>query len=817
MDTFPENSKPCDVHKSTILIVDNDSTNRAMVSEFLKTADFTILLAEDAETALEKAQQARPDLILLDISMPEMDGVEICRRLKTTEGINDIPVILMLNLADTEQKARGLEAGAADCITKPFQQPELLARAGAHLRIRKLTGKLRDTTESLKNQVDERTMKLMTSERQLTDIINFLPDAIFAVDLEGRITLWNHTAEQYTGVKRQDMLGKGNHEYALPFYGTRRPMLIDLVLTPTLKIDRMFSSVQRTKGAVTGESCVRSAKRSEAYVLSIAAPLFDSRGRMVGAIESIRDITKRKRAEEELRFSNTILQTQQEASPDGILVVGAGGQILSYNRRFVDMWQIPADIVEAGSDELTLQSILNRLARPEEFLEGVQYLYDHPEKKSYDVIELRGGITFERYSAPMVNIDKKHDGRVWYFRDISSRTKAEEAFRQSEERFRQVFEQHRDAVLIHNSTTLAIIDANPAAEEFYGLTREELVKSSPERFFAAGDYGEFRNFISEVRKSGRGYLANKTNVKKNGTKILVAIHGQLIRLQGEEVVFCSYQNVTNKVRMEQEAREAEAKLIHANKMASLGMLVSSITHEINNPNNYIMSNASLLSATWKDAMEVLEEYAREHDEFFLGGVPFSTARKEVPGLLSGLMVGTRRINSIVNSLKDFVRQDGSGLNERVNVDKAVRIACQIVEHEIKKHAVNFHLKIENKALFVRGNAQQLEQVVINLVINALNSMPEKNGSITVSVSHPEQSRYVEIKVRDEGVGMPEKVLARLFKPFFTTRRDSGGTGLGLFISRSIIENHNGVMEFKSAPGTGTTVTVKLPISTNGRE
>lgn len=307
MDTFPENSKPCDVHKSTILIVDNDSTNRAMVSEFLKTADFTILLAEDAETALEKAQQARPDLILLDISMPEMDGVEICRRLKTTEGINDIPVILMLNLADTEQKARGLEAGAADCITKPFQQPELLARAGAHLRIRKLTGKLRDTTESLKNQVDERTMKLMTSERQLTDIINFLPDAIFAVDLEGRITLWNHTAEQYTGVKRQDMLGKGNHEYALPFYGTRRPMLIDLVLTPTLKIDRMFSSVQRTKGAVTGESCVRSAKRSEAYVLSIAAPLFDSRGRMVGAIESIRDITKRKRAEEELRFSNTIL------------------------------------------------------------------------------------------------------------------------------------------------------------------------------------------------------------------------------------------------------------------------------------------------------------------------------------------------------------------------------------------------------------------------------------------------------------------------------------------------------------------------------
>lgn len=253
-------------------------------------------------------------------------------------------------------------------------------------------------------------------------------------------------------------------------------------------------------------------------------------------------------------------------------------------------------------------------------------------------------------------------------------------------------------------------------------------------------------------------------------------------------------------------------MIHANKMASLGMLVSSIVHEINNPNNYIMSNASLLSAAWKDAMVVLEEYAREHGEFYLDGVSFSTAREEVPELLSGLMDGTHRINAIVNSLKDFVRQDGGSLQDRVDVGKAVRIACQIVEHEIKKHTVNFNLNIDEKPLYVRGNAQQLEQVVINLVINALNSLPDKYGRMFVSVSHPEHGRYVEIMVRDEGVGIPGSVLAKLFEPFFTTRKDSGGTGLGLFISRSIIEKHNGVMEFESEPGKGTTVTVKLPIT-----
>jgi PAS domain S-box-containing protein len=685
-----------------------------------------------------------------------------------------------------------------------------------HLRMRELTRRLQEANDSLEKRVEERTMELMNSERQLTDIINFLPDATFAVDLEGRITVWNRTAEEFTGAKAQDMLGKGNHEYALPFYGIRRPLLIDLVLRPSLQIEKLFTSVKRINGTFIGENYTRSIKRGEVYMQAIAAPLYDSEGRMVGAIESVHDITDRKQAEEELRFSNTLLRTQQEASPDGILVVGENGQILSCNQQFVDMWHIPADVVASMSDERALQSVLDRLVNPEEFLERVRYLYEHPEEKSQDIIDLIGGITFERYSAPMIGIDKRHNGRVWYFRDITKRKRAEEAFRQSEERFRQIFEQHQDAVMLLNSVTLAVIDANAAAEQLYGFTRKELIKSGTGIFFNPGEYEEFVSFVGEVRSNGSAYLANKMNVRKNGAKILVAIRGQLILLQGEEVVYCSFMDVTKKVRMELEAKEAEAMLIHANKMASLGMLVSSIAHEINNPNNYIMSNASLLSATWKDAIEVMEEYAKEHDEFYLGGVSFSTARKDVPALLSGLMGGARRIDAIVNSLKDFVRQDDASLGERIDVGKAVRIACLIVEHKIKKHTVNFYLNIEEKIPYVVGNAQQLEQVVINLVMNALNALPTKNGRIFVSVSHPEHSRHVEITVRDEGVGMPENVLARLSEPFFTTRRDSGGTGLGLFISRSIVEKHNGVMEFESEPGKGTTVTVKLPITTNGR-
>jgi PAS domain S-box-containing protein len=687
--------------------------------------------------------------------------------------------------AEEQLNAKVSEAGFSQTVD---ESPRLVHELQVHrIELEMQNAELRKARDEVEKSLEKYTY-----------LYDIAPVGYFTLKRNGDISAVNLCGASSLGIERAKLLGRRFGQFVTEEY---RPVFISFLGT-------VFIS----EGKEECEVALHNVRDLPLFVHIEAVAAASGEECHIALI----DITKRKQAEEELLFANTLLRTQLEASLDGILVVGEDGKILSYNRRFVDMWHIPADVVASASDERALQSALERLVNPEGFLERVRYLYEHPEEKSHDEIDLIDGITFERYSAPLIDIDKRHNGRVWYFRDITKRKRAEEAFRQSEERFRQIFEQHKDAVMLLNSVTLAVIDANAAAEQLYGFTREELIKSGLGIFFNPGQYEEFVSFVGEVRSNGSAYLSNKMNVRKNGAKILVAIRGQLILLQGEEVVFCSFMDVTKKVQMEREAREVEAMLIHANKMASLGMLVSSIVHEINNPNNYIMSNASLLSATWKDAMEVLDEYAKEHDEFYLGGVSFSTARKDVPALLSGLMGGARRIGTIVNTLKDFVRQDGASLGERMDVGKAVRIAYLIVEHEIKKHTVNFYLNIEEKIPYVMGNAQQLEQVVINLVMNALNALPTKNGRMFVSVSHPEHSRHVEITVRDEGVGMPENVLARLSEPFFTTRRDSGGTGLGLFISRSIVEKHNGVMEFESEPGKGTTITVKLPITTNGR-
>ncbi|NVN91773.1 MAG: response regulator [Desulfuromonadales bacterium] len=156
-----------DVKKPVILIVDDDANNLAVVSDCLTGFNFTVLVAEDGESAVSRADYALPDLILLDIMMPGMDGYETCRRLKLQDSTRDIPVIFMSALDETGHKVQGLEAGAVDYVTKPFHQEELLARVGVHLSIRELNRRLVEANKLLEARVEERTRELAITNREL--------------------------------------------------------------------------------------------------------------------------------------------------------------------------------------------------------------------------------------------------------------------------------------------------------------------------------------------------------------------------------------------------------------------------------------------------------------------------------------------------------------------------------------------------------------------------------------------------------------------------------------------------------------------------
>jgi signal transduction histidine kinase len=154
------------------------------------------------------------------------------------------------------------------------------------------------------------------------------------------------------------------------------------------------------------------------------------------------------------------------------------------------------------------------------------------------------------------------------------------------------------------------------------------------------------------------------------------------------------------------------------------------------------------------------------------------------------------------------------LNQTVNVNAVIESALVIVSSLIKKSTDFFSVEFNKDLPRVKGNAQQLEQVVINLITNACQALPSREKGIAVSTGFSKEAGNLVIEVRDEGFGIPRESLKFIFDPFFTTKRDTNGTGLGLSTAHSIVKNHGGELRFTSQPGTGTTVAVLLPIVQN---
>lgn len=265
-----------------------------------------------------------------------------------------------------------------------------------------------------------------------------------------------------------------------------------------------------------------------------------------------------------------------------------------------------------------------------------------------------------------------------------------------------------------------------------------------------------------------------------------------------------------RIEVREEKKKMMAKLINTNRMTSLGLLVSSMAHEINNPNGSIRLSNEYLTSVIKSLIPILDEIRQMKGELELLGMPYEETRNELLNACDNISRSTVRIEQVITNLRSYSLGERLQLDSDVDVNAVVENAISILRSHGRRHDITLITDLAGNLPTVSGNATQLLQAVLNLVMNATQALPEGRSNISVRTNWEWQTGTVIITVTDEGKGIPPENMKRLFDPFFSTRLEEGGSGLGLYISKFIVEEHGGRITVNSKLGKGSTFMVMLP-------
>ena len=502
------------------------------------------------------------------------------------------------------------------------------------------------------------------------------------------------------------------------------------------------------------------------------------------------DITDRKNAELEMESSVSSLQATLEATADGILVVDLTGDVLWFNQKFLQLWDIPDELARAGDGEALLSHVIGQIAHPEAFLQKVQELYADPDAEDFDVVEFEDGRVYERFSIPS-RLGGQSVGRVWSFRDRTGQRAGAEQLRVSEGRLSTMVDSEpgcvklidrEGALLEMNSAGLQMIEAD-SIEDVAGMCVYDVI--------AVEDRQAFVDLNTRIFEGERGSLAFDLVGLKGGHR-RIETHAVPFRDANGDVIahLAISLDITERERLEEQLRRSQ-------KLEAIGRLAGGVAHDFNNALTVIANCANFISDGLPDNDRLREDAAE-------------------------IIQATDRAASLVRQLlafsrKEVVRPRVLELNEVVaDIERVLRRTIG--------DAIEIKVRPMRDPAYVLVDPGQVEQVLLNLGLNARDAMPD-GGVLTVTSSLVELDReaiaflpdveagtYGCLTVNDTGLGMDDEVKAHVFEPFFTTKGLGLGTGLGLASVYGIVKQAGGHVTVESESGVGSTFYVYLPIT-----
>jgi len=879
-----------------ILIVEDTLVIREEVYDILSMEGYRVYQAENGKIGLEIAIKKQLDLIISDILMPELNGLEMFEKLKKNKKTANIPLIFLSAKGEKEDIRSGMIAGAEDYLVKPINTNELIKVVQNKLEKQQLV------KNNIKKLVDENKFLLKEAGRMAkigywtydkktnttrwskvvhqifgSDLTKGIPNLAIVVncfelasknkfksankklvdkgvnyDLELQLTnlknekqwiqnigepLYNNKNEitgsrgiirDITNLKNnEEELKESNERYKLIGLATNDAVW-DWDLTNNkiyrnqegfhkvfgfekttnldeMKMDDYVHPTDRDSTVALLKKIIKDPDQNNFNIeYSFLSPngntlrildkgfiVRDEKGIAIRIIGAASNITEQNNFKKSLENAYSSLKAVLESTADGILVVSNYGEVKNYNKKFLELWNIPDSLIKTMDDDVLLKYVLDQLVYPKKMVAKIKKLNEQKTISS-DIIELKDGRVFKRYSKPKI-INGVNTGRVWSFSDITERINAEK----EKQQLFTLIESSQELISYGNlKGTPTFI--NKAGRKLLGISEKKSLSNYHFSDFFHPEYKEVvlerfkSNFKEKEKWEGDTYLMNLKTQKKNAVQMSTfiikdSITGKPIGLGNVSIDIKARVKINNELI----AAKEEAERLSGFK----DQFLANMSHEIRTPLNGIIGFTKILLR--------------------------SNITKKQKEQLTTIKVSSDILLVVINDILDLAKIEAGKMvleKTELKVTHLINSIISTFELRLKEKKQKLQTSYDkNIPEWVLGDPVRINQILLNLIENAI-KFTDVGGVINLHVNLLKQnsdSVIIEIKITDTGIGIPANKIENIFAPFTqtdsSTSRKYGGSGLGLNIVKQLIDLMKGTISVSSKLHIGTAFTLTIPL------